>query len=68
MEVKYGGCAIDTEISVDMEVNLLILFHFYIKFFSFCGHSLEQQQQQIYLLHPKQTIVVIILQVVKVIN
>ena len=36
-----SACAVDAQISVDMEGNLLILFHFYTKFFTVCGHFLE---------------------------
>ena len=38
-ESKYSACAIDTQITVDMEVNLLILFHFYTKFVCFWSFS-----------------------------
>ena len=35
-----SACAIDTKISVDKEVNLLILFHFKTKVFSVYGYFL----------------------------
>lgn len=34
-----SACAIDTQITVDMEVNLLTLFHFYTKFVCFWSLS-----------------------------